>query len=225
MYNEGYTNPPPSPQTNYHYNWGKMENSFISSVSNTLHSIDKPTSRKSLAISNTNTDNVGTEAFIYGLHLDTFFQQSEDEQEYQLSNIDAIELFGALQEANRELAMVRLENHFLIDFLEKNDPKLLVGLQQLRHRPGSTQSTGTGARSQRDMVSLSMAGSATGVRAQKSSATRSMMSTTSTVVKKVHEYRLNYRAKADMADKTANDVEKQLRELEKTGKKKYYPFP
>lgn len=197
----------------------KMESalSFMSTVSRALQSIDKPSSRKSLALSNTATENMGMEAFIYGLHLDRFFDQSEEEQEYQLSNIDAIELFVALQEANRELAMAKLENHFLVDFLEKNDPKLLVGLQQYRRRRESAYS-GTGTRPQKDMGNGSMAGSQSGgVRLVKSSATRSIMSNTSTVAKKAHEYRLNYRAKADMADKTANDVEKQLREMERAG--------
>lgn len=196
----------------------------MSGASNFYQNPDKRASHKSYALSVAPTENIGTEAYIYGWHLDKFFEQSEEEQEYQLSNIDAIELFGALQEANRELAMARLENHFLIDFLEKNDPKLLVGLQQLRRRQGSAVSavsavSAAGTRSH--VGSISIAGSVTGQRAQKSSATRSVMSTTSTVVRKVHEYRLNFRAKADMADKTANDVEKQLREMEKTGKLYY----
>lgn len=158
---------------------------------------------------------IALEAFINSLRLDTFFQLSAEEQEERLASIDAVELFTALRDVNRELAMARLENHFLIDFLEKNDPKLLIGLQQRKSRQMSQAFTG---RAQKDTTGLSIASSGGRTRASLKSATMSTY-TIYNQKKTAMDYKLNFRAKADMAEKTANEVEKRVHEIERAGKK------
>ncbi|XP_073827272.1 cilia- and flagella-associated protein 263 [Musca autumnalis] len=153
------------------------------------------------------------ETFINGLQLPLFFQLSEEEQEERLAKIDALELFQALQDINRELAMSRLENLYLTDFLEKNDPKLLIGLAQRRATAQSltlTRAKGEPGTSQ------SVSSSVGGTTRPRTSISRSHVTTTtgSSQKKTAFDYKLNFRAKADMAEKTANEVEKRVREIE-----------
>uniref|UniRef100_A0A1A9ZZF0 Cilia- and flagella-associated protein 263 n=1 Tax=Glossina pallidipes TaxID=7398 RepID=A0A1A9ZZF0_GLOPL len=159
---------------------------------------------------------IALEAFINSLRLDTFFQLSGEEQDERLASIDAVELFTALRDVNRELAMARLENHFLIDFLEKNDPKLLIGLQQRKSRQMSQAFTG---RAQKDTTGLSIASSGGRTRG---SLTKSVTMSTYTIYnqkKTAMDYKLNFRAKADMAEKTANEVEKRVHDIERAAAK------
>lgn len=154
------------------------------------------------------------ETFINGLQLPVFFQLSEEEQDERLAKIDALELFQALQDINRDLAMARLENLYLTDFLEKNDPKLLIGLQQRR----ATAQNMNLSRAKGDATTQSVS-SSMGTRPRASMSRSHLTTTTGSSQKKTaFDYKLNFRAKADMAEKTANEVEKRVKDIESKGK-------
>ena len=161
-------------------------------------------------------EELALESFINSLQLPDFFQLDVEEQDQRLSKIDVLELFRALQNFNRELAMVRLENHVLTDFLEKNDPKLLIGLEQRR----ATAVAQIGLRKlSRPSLGTSQGGSAIALRT-KSMMSKSILSNyTSSSQKKMQpqDYKINYRTKADMAEKMASEVEKRVNELERSG--------
>ncbi|KAM7353197.1 cilia- and flagella-associated protein 263 [Cochliomyia hominivorax] len=165
------------------------------------------------------------ENFINSLQLSKFFQSSDDEQKELLKNIDVLELFRAVQYITHELGMLQLENYFLIDFLQKNDAKLLIGLAQHRATAHSVQ--GNLLRSGGKMSIFSMpvgggGGASLGGYRSRSITSKSLLTSLSIHTlgsqKKVaaaQEYKLNYRAKADMAEKLANEVEKRLNEIER----------
>lgn len=67
----------------------------------------------------------------YKYFLDEFAQLTDDERRHRLFNLDALEMLQTIEMVQKDLAIFKLENHIMVDFLEKNDPKLLVGL---RHR-------------------------------------------------------------------------------------------
>lgn len=161
-------------------------------------------------------EDLALETFINSLQLPEFFQLDEDEQAERLSKIDVLELFRALQNFNRELAMVRLENYVLTDFLEKNDPKLLIGLEQRR----ATAMAQINLR-KASGPSLGVSTGSVGAFRSKSIVSKSLLSSyTPSSQKKIataYEYKLNYRSKADMAEKMASEVQKRVNELEKNG--------
>ncbi|XP_058977097.1 coiled-coil domain-containing protein 113-like [Musca domestica] len=162
------------------------------------------------ALSQQEDAKLALETFINGLQLPVFFQLSEEEQDERLAKIDALELFQALQDINRDLAMARLENLYLTDFLEKNDPKLLIGLQQRR----ATAQNMNLARAKGDATTQSVS-SSMGTRPRASMSRSHLTTTTGSSQKKTaFDYKLNFRAKADMAEKTANEVEKRVKDIE-----------
>ncbi|XP_013112983.2 uncharacterized protein LOC106091101 [Stomoxys calcitrans] len=155
--------------------------------------------------------NLALETFINGLQLNTFFQLTEDAQEERMAKIDVLELYDALQEVNRELAMSRLESHYLYDFLKKNDAKLLIGLQQRRATTPSQKLV----RAKDATQSLSST-QAIRNRISSFSMSRSFVTTTtgSSQRKPAVEYKLNFKAKAEMAEKLAMEVEKRVLAME-----------
>uniref|UniRef100_A0A1I8NQB0 Cilia- and flagella-associated protein 263 n=1 Tax=Stomoxys calcitrans TaxID=35570 RepID=A0A1I8NQB0_STOCA len=155
--------------------------------------------------------NLALETFINGLQLNTFFQLTEDAQEERMAKIDVLELYDALQEVNRELAMSRLESHYLYDFLNKNDAKLLIGLQQRRATTPSQKLV----RAKDATQSLSST-QAIRNRISSFSMSRSYVTTTtgSSQRKPAVEYKLNFKAKAEMAEKLAMEVEKRVLAME-----------
>ncbi|XP_023295748.2 uncharacterized protein LOC111678587 [Lucilia cuprina] len=169
------------------------------------------------------SNELALENFINSLQLSTFFQLPEDEQKLRLDKFDVLELYQAAQNINREFGMVKLENFFLIDFLEKNDPKLLIGLEQRRataQTPAQINVLKVGGKRTSNVSVGGVgvgggSGSLVGFKA-KSVLSKSLMSVLTTgSLKKAHEYKLNFRAKTDMAEKLANEVEKRVQEMEK----------
>ncbi|XP_065358449.1 uncharacterized protein LOC135952441 [Calliphora vicina] len=209
-----------------------MSSSLTSKISNltgrTLTSGTLPTSTRKLQPQSHNevaSDELALETFINNLQLPIFFQLSEDEQQERLDKIDVLELFHAVQNINHELGMVKLENYFLIDFLEKNDPKLLIGLQQRRATAQSAQLNVLRPGGKASVMSVGGSVSAGG-RSLVGFRTKSMLSkslmtsmsilTTGSQKKAApYEYKLNFRAKAEMAEKLANEVEKRVQEIER----------
>lgn len=156
-------------------------------------------------------DNI--EHFIQNLNLGAYRTLDDEEKTEHLINVDALELFQVTQEISRELAVVKLENHVLTDFLEKNDPRMLVGLRRrlstasASHRRATITSTSVGS------------GPPSGSNVRRSSSRRSLMTTqsmftTGSIKKTTVDYRLNYKAKTDMAEKACTDVERRIRQLE-----------
>lgn len=170
------------------------------------------------------SNELALETFINNIQLHTFFKLSEDEQNERLTKIDVLELFQAVQNVYHEFAMAKLENHFLIDFLEKNDPKLLIGLEKRRATTFSVQAIALKTSSKSSCTSMADGGrsSSVGYRS-KSSMTKSILNsmslnTAGSQKKLVNEYKLNFRAKTEMAEKLANEIEKRVREKQKNGK-------
>ncbi|XP_011186781.2 coiled-coil domain-containing protein 113 [Zeugodacus cucurbitae] len=163
------------------------------------------------------------ETFINNLQLDLYRLMNEEAKDEYLEKYDALDMFTAVQEINRELAIVKLENHFLIDFLERNDPKMLIGLKTRRFT----------ATAQRRTTTTSSVGSA---RLSNATPRRSISSRPSETVSMYNtsqsnytgaskkgpagmhsgqmEYRLNYKSKCDMAEKATTEVEKRVNEIE-----------
>lgn len=183
------------------------------------------TQRKQLPQSQTDIESneLVLESYINSLQLSIFFQLSEEEQKERLQKIDVLELFHALENLNHELAMVQLENYFLIDFLQKNDAKLLIGLEQRRATAQSVHSHVLRAAGKMSNISVVGGGGSLSTFRAKSTASKSLLASisihTSGSQKKTtaYEYKLNYRAKADMAEKLANEVDKRVHEMEKNG--------
>lgn len=158
---------------------------------------------------------VALEAFINNLQLQTFFELTKSEQDERLARIDALELYHVVQDTNRELEMYRLENYLLTDFLQKNDPKLLIGLEERRKRAISSQgsvlrSTGKSAIS----MTIRSIGRSKSLVSKSMKDSLSMKSQTKAAAS---EYKLNFRAKAEMAEKLANEIERGVQEMERNG--------
>ncbi|XP_011200499.1 girdin [Bactrocera dorsalis] len=164
------------------------------------------------------------ETFINNLQLDLYRLMNEEAKDEYLEKYDALDMFTAVQEINRELAIVKLENHFLIDFLERNDPKMLIGLKTRRITASAQRRTTTTS-----SVGSARLSNATPRRSISSrpSETVSMYNTSQSnytgASKKggppgMHsgqmEYRLNYKSKCDMAEKATTEVEKRVNEIE-----------
>lgn len=172
-------------------------------------------------------DEFTLETFINNLQLDVYRLMNDEERIEYLERFDALDMFMAVQEINRELAVVKLENHFLTDFLERNDPKMLIGLKtrrmtaSLQRRVTTTPSSGGSAR-------LSTATPRRSI-GSRPSETVSMYNTSQSnwtgASKKgplgMHtgqlEYRLNYKSKCDMAEKATTEVEKRVNDIESKG--------
>ncbi|XP_037815081.1 uncharacterized protein LOC119605831 [Lucilia sericata] len=171
------------------------------------------------------SNELALENFINSLELSTFFQLPEDEQKLRLDKLDVLELYQAAQNINREFGMIKLENFFLIDFLEKNDPKLLIGLEQRRATAQTAAQINVLKTGAKRTSNISVGGGVSGTGGgsgslvgfkAKSVLSKSLMSVLTTgSLKKTHEYKLNFRAKTDMAEKLANEVEKRVQEMEK----------
>lgn len=168
------------------------------------------------------------ETFINNLQLDLYRLMNEEGKDEYLEKYDALDMFTAVQEINRELAIVKLENHFLIDFLERNDPKMLIGLKTRRITASAQRRTTTTS-----SVGSARLSNATPRRSISSrpSETVSMYNTSQSnytgASKKggpagMHsgqmEYRLNYKSKCDMAEKATTEVEKRVNEIETKGR-------
>ncbi|XP_018796837.1 PREDICTED: girdin [Bactrocera latifrons] len=164
------------------------------------------------------------ETFINNLQLDLYRLMNEEAKDEYLEKYDALDMFTAVQEINRELAIVKLENHFLIDFLERNDPKMLIGLKTRRITASAQRRTTTTS-----SVGSARLSNATPRRSISSrpSETVSMYNTSQSnytgASKKggpagMHsgqmEYRLNYKSKCEMAEKATTEVEKRVNEIE-----------
>ncbi|XP_017461383.1 PREDICTED: coiled-coil domain-containing protein 113 [Rhagoletis zephyria] len=161
------------------------------------------------------------ESFINNLQLDLFRLMNEDAKNQYLEKYDALDMFTAVQEINRELASVKLENHFLTDFLERNDPNMLVGLEPRRITGHVTTASSSGG-----STYLSNATPRRSI-GSRPSETVSMYNTSQsnyTAASKkggpggMHggqiEYRLNCKSKCDMAEKATTEVEKLVKDTE-----------
>ncbi|XP_064540944.1 uncharacterized protein LOC135430268 [Drosophila montana] len=147
----------------------------------------------------------------YKFYLDDYLNLSEEERKQRLSDLDALEMLRTIEEVQKELAIYKLENYIMVDFLEKNDPKLLVGLRQRRTSilkrlqtkriatDGLQQSSRHSSSKRSISMSVYMAG----------------MSTAGTERRKQVDHKLNYKAKAELAEKAATEVEKRVIDIEK----------
>lgn len=147
----------------------------------------------------------------YKFFLDEYSQLSDEERRYRLSNLDALEMLQTIEMVQKDLAIYKLENHIMVDFLEKNDPKLLVGLRHRRtsilkklqsknkQAQDSLQHSSRHSSSKRSItMSIHMASSMGGGERRKPI-----------------EYKLNYKAKAELAEKATSEVEKRVNDIER----------
>lgn len=153
--------------------------------------------------------------------LDEVGQLTEEDRDQRIAALDALELFGTVRAIHRELANFKLENHIMVDFLEKNDPKLLVGLRNRRaslmkkaqqavsakHTPqGSLQHNSSRHSSKRSMtMTMSHMASSTG-------------GTMGGEKRKLADMRINYKTKAELAEMAAAEVERRVVDIERNGK-------
>ncbi|EDV33450.1 uncharacterized protein Dana_GF20755 [Drosophila ananassae] len=152
-------------------------------------------------------------AIIYKFYLEDFRNFSEEEKEIRLAGLDALDMLRTVEQVHNDVATLRLENHIMVEFLEKNDPKLLLGLRQRRtsilRRLQTKRNSGSHVASSRhssskrsipmsanQLVGLGSAGVLTEKR-------RGM------------DYKLNFKAKAEMAEKRAAEVEKRVSDIER----------
>ncbi|XP_067622100.1 cilia- and flagella-associated protein 263 [Eurosta solidaginis] len=171
------------------------------------------------------TGDFSLEPFINSLQLDLYRLLQEEAKSEYLEKYDALDMLNAVQEINRELAAVKLENHFLTDFLERNDPKMLLGLKARRitptlqkrptttsSSPGSTFVSNTTPRrsiGSRPSQTISMYNTS-----QSNYAAASKRGGLTGAFGGQVEYRLNYKAKCDMAEKATTEVEKRVNDVE-----------
>ncbi|XP_017021762.1 cilia- and flagella-associated protein 263 [Drosophila kikkawai] len=179
-----------------------------------FHSIRTEMSRRSMRshASRIQVDNwVPQELDVTGIidkfFLEDFHTYSDEEREERLAGLDALEMLRTIELVHNDVATLRLENHIMVEFLEKNDPKLLMGLRQRRtsilKRLQTKRGSVAGSHSSRHSsskrsISLSMRGSLGGGEKR-----RGM------------EFKLNYKAKAEMAEKRAAEVEKRVTDIER----------
>ncbi|XP_068146872.1 cilia- and flagella-associated protein 263 [Drosophila tropicalis] len=152
-------------------------------------------------------------AIMYKYYLEDFRTFTEEEREQRLAGLDALDMLRTIEQVNNEVATLRLENHILVEFLEKNDPKLLLGLRQRR--------TSILKRLQNKSRSSGRVGSQAVYGSRQSGSKRSMAMSVSHSIytvsgeKRKTDYKLNYKAKAEMAEKRAAEVEKRVTDIEK----------
>ncbi|XP_034097657.1 LOW QUALITY PROTEIN: uncharacterized protein LOC132786879 [Drosophila nasuta] len=146
----------------------------------------------------------------YKFYLDEFAHLPDDERRSRLHSLDALEMLQTIETVQKELAIYKLENHIMVDFLEKNDPKLLVGL---RHRRTSIlKKLHSKSKIPQDNLQHSSRHSSS-----KRSISMSIHMASSTVGerRKPMEYKLNYKAKAELAEKATSEVEKRVTDIER----------
>lgn len=159
-------------------------------------------------------------AIAFKFFLDEVDQLTDTERKIRISELDALELYNAVQMVHRELANFKLENHIMVDFLEKNDPKLLVGLRNRRasmmkkaqivatkQTPQGSLAHNSSRHSSKRSISMSvhMASSTGGGGTER---------------RKALDYKLNFKAKAELAEKAAAEVERRVTDIERNGREK-----
>lgn len=145
-------------------------------------------------------------------HLDEYLQLNDEERKAKLNLFDSLDMLRTVEEVQKELAIYKLENYIMVDFLEKNDPKLLVGLRQ--RRTSIVRRMQSKSRQQDNLQQSSRHSSS------KRSITMSIhmgaMSQMGERRKQV-DHKLNFKAKAELAEKAAAEVEKRVIDIEKNG--------
>ncbi|XP_053958423.1 girdin [Anastrepha ludens] len=165
------------------------------------------------------------ETFINNLQLDLYRLMNEEAKNEYLEKYDALDMFTAVQEINHELASVKLENHFLTDFLERNDPKMLFGLKQRRTTAEQQRRLTTASISAASAhLSIATPRRSVGSRPSENMSIYNTSQSNYTGTSKkgglldMHggqmDYRLNYKAKCDMAEKATTEIEKRVNEME-----------
>nr|XP_017004105.2 probable myosin heavy chain ECU04_1000 [Drosophila takahashii] len=154
-------------------------------------------------------------AIIYKYYLEDFRNFTEEERQLRLASLDALDMLRTIEQVHNDVATLRLENHIMVEFLEKNDPKLLLGLRQRRTSILRKLQTKRGS-----------AQGSHGVSSRHSSSKRSIPMSVNQLVsvsgmggapekRRGVEYKLNFKAKAEMAEKRAAEVEKRVADIER----------
>lgn len=149
-----------------------------------------------------------------------------------LEELNNAQLFKILEEAKKEVTNFQLENFLLEDFLNKNDPKLLIGVTnalQFSHKTARIHFAGvnTGSRDRNEepyfRARSTDRGSFSGMMGDDSS---SMKTTTSfsrragTSVRTIEsprntvEFRINYSMKIELAEKLCDEINEKLVAIE-----------
>ncbi|XP_017151499.1 uncharacterized protein LOC108161698 [Drosophila miranda] len=153
-------------------------------------------------------------AITYKFYLEEYRSYTAEERVARLATFDAMEMLQTIEQIHNDVATMKLENYIMVEFLEKNDPKLLIGLRQRR--------TSIMKRLQ-NKQRTSMHGSQM-MSSRKSSSKRSIPFSTSHLAsmaptgadrRRGVEYKLNYKAKAEMAEKRAAELEKRVVDIER----------
>lgn len=156
-------------------------------------------------------------AIIYKFYLEDFHTFTDEEREERLASMDALDMLRTIEQVHSDVATLRLENHIMVEFLEKNDPKLLLGLRQrrtsimkrLQNKRGSVTASHGSRQSSKRSISMSvnrLASMSTGGPGVVQEKRRGM------------DYKLNFKAKAEMAEKRAAEVEKRVTDIERNGR-------
>ncbi|ALC38545.1 CG13693 [Drosophila busckii] len=150
-------------------------------------------------------------AIAYKFFLDDFHRLSEEDRRMRLAGLDGIEMLRTIEQIQAEMATFKLENHIMVEFLEKNDPKLLVGLRQRR------TSVMKKTQSKRNLGNESMAPSSRQSMSKRSISASIYMggSAAGDRTRRPIEHKLNYKAKAELAEKCAAEVEKRVTDIER----------
>ncbi|TDG44504.1 hypothetical protein AWZ03_009082 [Drosophila navojoa] len=149
-------------------------------------------------------------AISHKYHLDDYLQMTDEERRVKLTQMDALDMLRTVEEIQKELAIYKLENYIMVDFLEKNDPKLLVGLRQRRNSMAKRMQSRT--RPQDNLAQSSRHSSSK--RSMSLSIHMGAMSQIGERRKQV-EHKLNFKAKAELAEKAAAEVEKRVIDIER----------
>ncbi|BFF94690.1 uncharacterized protein DMAD_12252 [Drosophila madeirensis] len=156
-------------------------------------------------------------AIMYKYYLEEYRKYTPEERDSRLATFDAMDMLRTIEQIHNDVATMKLENYIMVEFLEKNDPKLLIGLRQRR--------TSILKRFQ-NKQRASFHGSQR-MSSRQSSSKRSIplstshlasLSPTATDRRRGTEYKLNFKAKAEMAEKRAAEVEKRVVDIERNGK-------
>ncbi|XP_020800751.1 uncharacterized protein LOC110178089 [Drosophila serrata] len=152
---------------------------------------------------------------IYKYFLEDIHTFTDEEREERLGSLDALDMLRTIEQVHNDVATLRLENHIMVEFLEKNDPKLLLGLRQrrtsiLKRLQNTKRGSVAGSRGSRQSSSK---------RSISMSVNRLASVTASAGVgtekRRGPDYKLNYKAKAEMAEKRAAEVEKRVTDIER----------
>ncbi|XP_017856984.1 PREDICTED: uncharacterized protein LOC108609751 [Drosophila arizonae] len=149
-------------------------------------------------------------AISHKYHLDDYLQMTEEERRVLLVQMDSLDMLRTVEEIQKELAIYKLENYIMVDFLEKNDPKLLVGLRQ--RRTSMVKRMQSKSRPQDNLAQSSRHSSSK--RSMSLSIHMGAMSQIGERRKQV-DHKLNFKAKAELAEKAAAEVEKRVIDIER----------